>query len=736
MSTICRVLCSAVLFCFSAAAFSVDHGRTEGSFAVSPAGAATYSVPIWTPPGPNGIQPSLSLSYNSQSGNGLLGVGWNLNAATAIERCQRTKHQDGGDGPIELTLNDRFCIGGNRLRLYSGTYGAAFSVYFTEIADYSRITAYGNAGNGPTHFVVEAKSGLKYEYGNSASSRVFPGVSPTVSTTAHRWMLSKVYDRNGNNYLISYNNLNGFAVPDVISWTPTSLGSGTYRYEAKFNYGPARSSWDSYYGRIAGFDVENRNRLENIQIKSAGVVKRKYFLTYTSSTVTGRSTLTSAQECADDTGSNCFFPITFTYQAGLGGLTAGAGTPPAGSSNNLKIGRYDFNHDGKDDILYWSGSTWYAAFGANSGFSGPYNTGITGSALVDRYLPNGRDGIATIVSGNLWIYRWDDVTSSFVGHNTAIASAMPSLAVDYDGNGLADLVYATSNSATLTFRRNNSAGSGNPSFESTTTTTSLSGQTWGAVFSYYSNGLQRADVNGDGRQDAYAVVLQPIYNPNPPYQQIGNTQYAAGLLGSDTGLTVQPPGTWVLGGNPVWPSLNFNGDQCTDRQIGNAIAVATCNGIASTTVAIPAAPLLLLDWDGDGKTDVLVNNGANFGVYKSTGTGFSSLISTSIPIGGTYFALDQDGDGLEDLIKLNGTGPVSYWTHTSSGSVPAFATNVPELLSSVTDGFGVNNSPSYSSTSWGHYANGITTGGAFAGSGASSGRRPCCKFQWHRRHFL
>src|SRR4051794_13212190 len=81
-------------------------GRTPGSFEVSPGGAATYTIPIWAPPGPGGVQPTLALTYNSQQGNTTLGVGWSLSGLSAIYRCNRTYPQDGAAAPVALSTAD------------------------------------------------------------------------------------------------------------------------------------------------------------------------------------------------------------------------------------------------------------------------------------------------------------------------------------------------------------------------------------------------------------------------------------------------------------------------------------------------------------------------------------------------------------------------------------------------------------------------------------------------------
>src|SRR4051812_26538372 len=45
-------------------------------------GAFTYTYPLTVPPGRDGLQPDLKLLYNSQAGNGWLGIGWDLSVGS------------------------------------------------------------------------------------------------------------------------------------------------------------------------------------------------------------------------------------------------------------------------------------------------------------------------------------------------------------------------------------------------------------------------------------------------------------------------------------------------------------------------------------------------------------------------------------------------------------------------------------------------------------------------------
>ena len=117
-------------------------GTTAGSVDVSPTGAATYNIPIILPPGSAGMAPNLSIAYNSQSGNGLLGMGWNLSGLSSITRTGQNFYNDGNITDIDFTsTDDRFTLDGNRLILVDkygnsltdmSTYGQPNTFYRTE----------------------------------------------------------------------------------------------------------------------------------------------------------------------------------------------------------------------------------------------------------------------------------------------------------------------------------------------------------------------------------------------------------------------------------------------------------------------------------------------------------------------------------------------------------------------------------------------------------------------------
>ena len=81
-----------------------------------------------------------------------------------------------------------------------------------------------------------------------------------------RWKLNRVQDAWGNSYVVSYSNVNGFAVPTTISWTPTGAGQSSYRYVARFNYSTDRA--DTFSGYIRGHGIFNNRRLESIRSKA------------------------------------------------------------------------------------------------------------------------------------------------------------------------------------------------------------------------------------------------------------------------------------------------------------------------------------------------------------------------------------------------------------------------------------------------------------------------------------
>ncbi|MCP4081153.1 MAG: hypothetical protein GY743_12985, partial [Planctomycetaceae bacterium] len=147
-----------------------------------------------------GMQPELSISYNSGGGNGPLGMGFSLGGLSAISRCPATYEQDGFKGGVNFDANDRFCLEGQRLIAISGSDGGSGTEYRTEVDSFSKIISYGQQGSGPSYWKVWTKSGQIMEYGNTGDARV----EKTGSTDVRAWAVNSISDVVGNNITYSY----------------------------------------------------------------------------------------------------------------------------------------------------------------------------------------------------------------------------------------------------------------------------------------------------------------------------------------------------------------------------------------------------------------------------------------------------------------------------------------------------------------------------------------------------
>ena len=134
-------------------------------------GGFSYTIPIKIPKGTKEIQPGIAVSYSSQSGSGIAGMGWHISGLSAITRSGNSLYHDGKPSPVTLTNQDHFNLNGQRLILMSGVHGTDGAQYKTESENYAKVRIEGSSTSGPTSFIVNQKNGLTYYYGTSTDSK-------------------------------------------------------------------------------------------------------------------------------------------------------------------------------------------------------------------------------------------------------------------------------------------------------------------------------------------------------------------------------------------------------------------------------------------------------------------------------------------------------------------------------------------------------------------------------------
>lgn len=328
---------------------SLPVGTPEGSFAVSSMGGATYSVAIAAPQGLPGMQPQIEIAYNSQAGNGLVGLGCNLFGLSVITRGPRSIWYDDVASGTTYGRDDAFFLDGQRLIEQENIAGCDSAVYCLESSPYTRIVLYGRNASYQNlmWFEVTTPDGTKSKY--DIKQTYVKNATVKVNT----WFISSVTNAVGNSAYYLYTYADNYLYPNEISYGQNTI---EFTYEAR----P-----DTMFFSLEGNPGYIGRRLKTIKTKTNNSVYREYTLNYTTgdATATGFSHLrtVTVKNGAGDT----MNPISFDWeylkqfntQSENLDINLDQSSYTVSFINGFELATADFNGDGISDVFQRAGVT-------------------------------------------------------------------------------------------------------------------------------------------------------------------------------------------------------------------------------------------------------------------------------------------------------------------------------------------------------------------------------------------
>lgn len=481
-------------------------GKIADAFSVSKTGEANYSLTLAVPPGRAGMEPHISLSYDSSSGSGLVGMGFSLAGFSSITRCPSNIAQDGLSRSVSYDALDNFCIDGFRLvkvdhveHSANGSYDEyrTFPDTFRSVHAYSALGW--NDANGPAWFRVFEKSGRLVDYGHDTS--VQPnGRVMGKNGVVRAWWVTQEQDRRTNAIQYLYRNetdpVDGYTVthvPQRINYTaflgsPTKAPTNAVVFDA-----PDVPIYLSAFSK--GMEVSRRPRLNKILMLGPNDAPvRSYSLVWDSNALPGRSRISQMVECAQDSPSKCRPPTRLDWldQPGAG-FNAAIDTGIAyrkgyDSDMRFKWMMADVTGDGLADLVSTREDPnnpymidWRVARNLGGHLSAPTSWYDSGTPL----LPPSANNIIGLTSA--------EVTFDIVPH-------------DYDQDGVTDLLFSDPSGSEIGWLRSPTQGDG---FTSMTTGIFVPGPLANSNYSTPSATLY-ADVDGDGVLDLIQCSELPV----------------------------------------------------------------------------------------------------------------------------------------------------------------------------------------------------------------------------------
>ena len=413
-------------------------------------GSATYSFPIQVPPGPGGLQPSLELSYNSQTVDGAnsrvqaswVGMGWSLDTGS-IQRNMNGTPSYFDDDTFSLEMNG---VGGLLLPIADQDSDPNTIDYHFEAERFWRVRQYLSTGNvggydGDIGFwVVWDPNGTQYYFGNYADGSQgghawYPSypvtcIDPYMQTW--RWSLTRVRNIFGQELTYYYNTeaapypkfdegCSGYRADMAVAMYPERIIYPNNRYRVVFIRAGGRTDYDQGWEDAQSTILYMRSKLLRIEMwqdpngswgSGDEVLIRKYVLGYGEN---GQQIYPNATWPAGGKTPT----LTSITEYGLNGTNSLPATEFTYDSDDMHLSVGDNGYGGSVDFGYteWNASSGFENFrcpdGGNYGFGehypddeAPYNYGDDLDWLKTLYQPGGAYKIVATVmgtQGSSWI---------------------------------------------------------------------------------------------------------------------------------------------------------------------------------------------------------------------------------------------------------------------------------------------------------------------------------------------